>query len=185
MELVTGPRLEPRRYGYPSSSAPELLLQYQVFFFLFFKDFIYLYLERGREEERERNINVWFPLVHPLLGTWPATQACALTGNPTGDPVVCRLVLNPLSHTCQGYQLFFLISLCQWQIFQTCERGCQCTQNLWHCKCLVFSFCFSLLPQEFINCYNIKISFSCDDSVSGSATKYSAELDLLFQDFVY
>ena len=28
--------------------------------------------------ERERNINVWLPLASPLLGTWPATQACAL-----------------------------------------------------------------------------------------------------------
>ena len=34
---------------------------------LFFKGFIYLFLEReGREKERERNVNVWLPLVHPL-----------------------------------------------------------------------------------------------------------------------
>ena len=64
------------------------------------KDFIYLFLER--EKDRERNINVWLPLVCPLLGTWPATQACALTGNGTSDPLVRRLVLNPLSHTSQG-----------------------------------------------------------------------------------
>ena len=44
------------------------------------KDFIYLFLERGKEEEREGNTNAWLPLMHPLLGTWPATQACALTG---------------------------------------------------------------------------------------------------------
>ena len=44
---------------------------------------MYLFLERWerKEKERERNINVWLPLTHPLLGTWPATQACALTGN--------------------------------------------------------------------------------------------------------
>ena len=42
------------------------------------------------------------PLECPLLGTWPATQACALAGNQTGDPLVLRLVLNPLSHTSQG-----------------------------------------------------------------------------------
>ena len=48
--------------------------------FLFLKDFIYLFLERGEgwEKERERNITVWLPLQCPLLGTWPATQACAL-----------------------------------------------------------------------------------------------------------
>ena len=36
--------------------------------------------QMGREGEREgeRNINVWLPLMHPLLGTWPTTQACAL-----------------------------------------------------------------------------------------------------------
>ena len=69
--------------------------------FIFLKDFTYLFLERGegRERERERNINVWLPLTQPLLGTWPATQACALTGNGTCDPSVCSPVLNPLSRT--------------------------------------------------------------------------------------
>ena len=57
-----------------------------------------LFLERGRE----RNIAVWLPLMCSLLGTWPKTQACALSGNQTGDPLVHRPVLNPLSHTSQG-----------------------------------------------------------------------------------
>ena len=57
-----------------------------------FKDFIYLFLERGeRKEKEERNINVWLPLVHPLLGTWPTTQACALNRNRTSDPLVHSL----------------------------------------------------------------------------------------------
>ena len=47
----------------------------------------------------EKNINVWLPLTHSLLGTWPATQACALTGNQTSDPLIHRLALNLLSHT--------------------------------------------------------------------------------------
>ena len=61
--------------------------------FFFFKGFIYLFLERGevKEKEREKNINVWLPLMWPLLGTWPTTQACALTGNQTSDPLVCSL----------------------------------------------------------------------------------------------
>ena len=44
------------------------------------------FLERreGREKE-ERNPNVWLPLPQSPLKTWPATQACALTGNRTGD----------------------------------------------------------------------------------------------------
>ena len=69
-----------------------------LFIFLFFKGFIYLFLEReeGREKQRERNINVCLPLAQPLPRTWPTTQTCALTGNQTGDPLVSRSVLNPL-----------------------------------------------------------------------------------------
>ena len=69
------------------------------FFFLRF----YLFLERGegREKERERNIDVWLPLAHLPLGTWPTTQACALTGNRTYNPLVRRQALNPLGYTSQ------------------------------------------------------------------------------------
>ena len=72
-------------------------------FISFFKRF-YLFLEsgEGKEKERERNINVWLPLTHPLLGTWTATQVCALTGNRTSDPLVHGVAVNPLSHTSQG-----------------------------------------------------------------------------------
>ena len=50
---------------------------------IFTRFLIYLFLEReeGREKERERNVYVWLPLLSPLLETWPATQARALTGN--------------------------------------------------------------------------------------------------------
>ena len=49
---------------------------------------------------------MWLLLTCPSLGTWPATQACALTGNRTRDPLVHRLALNPLSHTSQGLSKF-------------------------------------------------------------------------------
>ena len=80
-----------------------LFLKYKVFL-LFFQDFIYLFLERGdgKETTKERNINVWLPLGQPLLETWHATRACALTGNRTCNHLVHRLTLNPLSHTSQG-----------------------------------------------------------------------------------
>ena len=48
---------------------------------------------------------MWLPLSCPQLETWPVTQACALTGNRTNDPLVHRPVLNPLSHTSQGWFL--------------------------------------------------------------------------------
>ena len=46
---------------------------------------------------------MWLPLVYLALGTWPATQACVLTGNRTDNPLVHRPALNPLSHTSQGW----------------------------------------------------------------------------------
>ena len=49
----------------------------------------------------ERYINQLL-LARPQLGTWPRTQVCALTGNQTGDLLVHRLVLNPLSHISLG-----------------------------------------------------------------------------------
>ena len=64
---------------------------------------MYLFLERrdGREKEGEKHQCV--VVFHmPLLETWPATQARALTGNQTSDPLVHRQELNPLSHTSQG-----------------------------------------------------------------------------------
>ena len=71
-------------------------------FFFFLERFYLFILERGRERIREGNINVWLPLTRSLLGTWPTIPACALTGNRTSDPVVCRWALSPWSHTSQG-----------------------------------------------------------------------------------
>ena len=42
---------------------------------LFFKDFIYLFLERGREEEKEGNINGWLLLTRPLWGPGPQLRS--------------------------------------------------------------------------------------------------------------
>ena len=85
--------------------ACKVLSFFSFFFCRFLKKSIYLFLERGegRERERERNINVWLPFACPLLGAWPANQACALTGDQTSVPLVRRLALNPLSHTSQGW----------------------------------------------------------------------------------
>ena len=49
------------------------------------------------------------PLACAQPGTWPATQARALTGNPTGDHLILRPALNPLSHTSQSEIFFFKI----------------------------------------------------------------------------
>ena len=83
---------------------------YYSFLNIFLKVF-YFQRGEGREKEREKNINVWLPLI--LLKTWPATQACTLTGNRTGDPLFRMLVLNSLNHTSQGsvwLNLFFKLT---------------------------------------------------------------------------
>ena len=77
----------------------KMIIEALIIHFLFFKGFISLFLER-KEKEREGNINVWLHSC-PLLGTWLATQACALTGNRTGNSLVRRPALNPLSYTSQ------------------------------------------------------------------------------------
>ena len=96
-------------------------------FYLFMLD-----RQEGSEKERERNISVWLPLVCPLLGTWPAVQACVLTRNRTGDPLVCSPVLNPLSHTSQGEENFLQFrSLCSRHSGEPAV-GCQ-SLAVWAC----------------------------------------------------
>ena len=41
-------------------------------------------------------------LMHLQLGTWPTTQAYALTRNYSGDLLVHKPELNPLNHSRQG-----------------------------------------------------------------------------------
>ena len=75
--------------------------QMWLFYFLKLKWLLLnlFFLEMGREGERERNINVWMPLTCLQLEIYAATQTCALTGNWTGNLLVCSPALNPLSHT--------------------------------------------------------------------------------------
>ena len=85
----------------------------------FFKKRFYLFIfrERGREAGRGGEKH-WCGREHwsvscpscPQPRTWPATQACALTGNWTSELSVCRTVPNPLRHTSQGKQWCFYVS---------------------------------------------------------------------------
>ena len=110
---------------------------------IFFKDFIYLFSERRREGERKgQKQSVWLPLQHPILETCPATQAYALTGNRTSDPLVCSPALNPLSHLSQGiiinfYVQIFLDLVCGnlFKLDPVWEVLCVCV-----CVCVLFIF---------------------------------------------
>ena len=75
--------------GHGSFSTIEHLL---LLFLLFLEIFKNLFLES------ETSV-VWLPVAQAPLGTWPTTQACTLTGNRTGYPLVHRLALTPLNHT--------------------------------------------------------------------------------------
>ena len=90
------------------SASIDVITWFCPFVYVMHLKILFIYRQEGRERERERNINVWLPPVHPLLGTWPATQACTLTGNWTVDPLVHGLAPNPLSHTNQGSLYSFL-----------------------------------------------------------------------------
>ena len=63
-------------------------------------------LERGEREREGEKHQYMVASLMPPLGTYPATKACALTGNRTGDPLVGRPALNPLIHTSQGWGNF-------------------------------------------------------------------------------
>ena len=81
------------------------------FGFLFFsflkKDFIYLFLEWGREGEREGEKHQYVVAsLTPPTGDLARNQAFGQTWNRTRDPLVCRLALNPLSCTSQGCSVF-------------------------------------------------------------------------------
>ena len=84
------------------------LYRFQMYICFLLRFYLFLQSGEGTEKERERNINVWLPLMHPSPGTWPATQACALTRSQTGNPLVCRPALNPPSHTSQGSSHIFI-----------------------------------------------------------------------------
>ena len=83
---------------------------------------------KGREKEGEKRERVVASHACPPLGTWPATQACALTGNRISDPLVHRLALNPLSHTRQG-SAFFLLGICEENFLWVSH---QCYISIWN-----------------------------------------------------
>ena len=94
------------------SPLPPIFLFIFFIFYKFLKDFIYLFLKRGREGKREGEKHQCMVASHTSpLGTWSATQACALTGNWTGDPLVCRPGLNTLNDTSLG-SFFILKKIC-------------------------------------------------------------------------
>ena len=76
---------------------------------------LYLFREGKAGRKRGRETSMYGGLLHttpphPPMGTWPATQACALTGNWTGDLLLHSPALSPLNHTSQGSSWSFILT---------------------------------------------------------------------------
>ena len=91
-----------------------LNIEFKEFFVYFGQKFFLIYFVRegkgGRKTGVETSKCRRLPLAHPQLQTWPETQACALTGNQTGNFLVSSRVLNPLNHTSLGTNFLSYIS---------------------------------------------------------------------------
>ena len=75
---------------------------------IYFKDFIYLFLERGevREKERERNTNVWLPLTCPP-GDLARNPGLCPDWESNWQPSGSQPMLNLLSYPSQGLYEYF------------------------------------------------------------------------------
>ena len=70
----------------------ELFASVNLSFCCCFLKFLFIFREGegGRKRGGEISMCGWVLLLFPQLGTWPTTQACALTGNRTSDPLAYR-----------------------------------------------------------------------------------------------
>ena len=75
---------------------------------LFFKDFINFFKGRGGEGEREREKHQCPSPMSPAGDLAHNTGTCS-TGNQSGNPLVHRPTLNPLSYTSHGIYIFFIL----------------------------------------------------------------------------
>ena len=83
------------------------IFQEEIGFLHIYIYFILLFRQMGMEGEREgEKCQCVVASSMPPTGDLAHNQACALIGNQTGNPLVCRPVLNPLSHTSQGRFLY-------------------------------------------------------------------------------
>ena len=129
----------------------------------FFLKIVFIYFRDGegvRKKGRETSMCGCLSCA-PCWRPGLLTQACALTGSQTWDPLVCRLELNPLSHTSQGENVFLKYFVHQlkfwllniWSICKTKLRFGSRDTILWY-----RNECFSLpIPTNATYC-NLRIS---------------------------
>ena len=106
---VLGQKQNPLSGKCPVCPDEWLFFSYGLCFLFSFKKRFYLFIftQKGRVGEREGEKHQCVVASHVApLGTWPATQACALSRNQSRNPLVHRPVLNQLSCTSQGWLMF-------------------------------------------------------------------------------
>ena len=98
---------------------------YRVVFVVVLDFYSFIFRKRGRQEERERNINVCLPLTNSLLGKplLAHNPGMCLAGNRTGCPLIRRPALNLLSHSTQGC----------YRVLMKSDHGCFYISNM-HCN---------------------------------------------------
>ena len=106
----------PLIFPVPSWHCTESLQYYQQYFLsctlyshdCFFKDFIYLFLERGERRKRGKETSICVASHVPPTGNLAHIPGMyALTGNWNSDFLFHRPMLNSLSYTTQGINLYF------------------------------------------------------------------------------
>ena len=111
---------------------------------------------------------MWLRLACRKPGTRPVTQACALTGTGTSDPVVRSRGLNPLRHTSQGRKLLVIdsislidISLFTFFISSYMNLGRLCLSRSWATLYFIILFIKSSLEDMFVGIREKETSISC------------------------
>ena len=81
-----------------------------IIFILFYRFYLFIFREGKTGRKRDRNISVWLSLTHPSLGTWPATQACALDRASNQQPFASQASTQPTKPHQPGhyFHIFFV-----------------------------------------------------------------------------
>ena len=104
-------------------SVTHIFFWYVYDFTFFEKDFIYLFLEREREGEREGEKHEWVIAFHtPPTGDLAHNPGMCPDRELNQWPSGLQPMLNPLSHTSQGWFYILKLIFCYtWNVF-SCEK---------------------------------------------------------------
>ena len=85
-----------------NSTALFSFISWVYFFLFFFFKVLFIFRGKGGRKRGRTTSMCGYLSCAPYWGTWPTTQACALTGNQTSNPLLRRPILSPLIYTNLG-----------------------------------------------------------------------------------